>query len=443
MKKILFIVFAAFLLTLTGCEKKNTLSDNLFDTSNSQRGESDGLFETSNYLGSETESYGQNQAEIKYQKISELRKDLETQLNTVKKREYDNLHITEDFVVRIPDVDVLYNLTLTTTAPNFKTFYEKFDKTFDKEFVGIYSKEEKDKLYYIYDDRGEKRLLINCFDELMSGEIGFSEIYVETEKAYLAMFSFGNGIYGLNHDGIIKLAKPNETPMSVALTFASKYFKAVKNYLDVDSDDKYTLIDRELSIREAVENVKKIVSENGYSWGGSLEPDVFQVKVFDVGDGIYGLSFTMAPSYKGVLIDVFESPNDASMITYEQKKLAHEYRFFSPNAFMLESDKLDSFSGGDGEYFATELKDFDSVISFDQAVRIVSEAFGTGMDMSLSRAELHYSAMYPINDDYNYMAAFPVWKFRCHNSVDNLKYIVYVNAINENVEYYTTNWWEI
>ncbi len=66
------------------------------------------------------------------------------------------------------------------------------------------------------------------------------------------------------------------------------------------------------------------------------------------------------------------------------------------------------------------------------------------MNLSLSRVELLYSSMYDVNEDDNTVsAAFPVWKFRCHNSVDNYKYIFYINAVNGNVEYYTTDWWEV
>lgn len=448
MKKSLSVICcAALLLTLAGCNKKDTLYD------------SEGSLQSTGSIGTDvTESSSENSesaapapSNVPLQKISELRQDLDNQTAAVKNAEYNNLHITEDFVVKIPDADTLYDLTLTAPAPDFKTYYEKFDKTFDREFGDIYTQEDKEKLYHVTIDdftayNSECTLLTNYYDKLMSGEQDyFYEIYVDTEKAYLAMFNFGNGIYGLNHDDMLKRANPDEMPKSAALTYAAKYFDVVKNYLNVDSEDRYAILDAELSVKEAVKTAKKTVSENEYSWGGSLDPDVYQVKVLDIGEGKYGFSFTMTPSYKGVLFDAYESPDDFGMSTYgRDETLNHKYSIYAANAFMMENGKFDLFTGGDSEYYITDTAEHDSVISFEKATQILSEKFGAGMNLSLSRAELLYSAMYPINEnDYSVKAAFPVWKFRCHNSVDDFKYVVYVNAINGSVEYYVTDWWEI
>lgn len=448
MKKTLSIFFTTMvLLTLTGCTK----SDSLFEDSNAQKSTnmSESASENSESTGSSDDLSASALTEIPLQKISELRDDIENQISAVKSTEHKILHLTEDFTVKIPQTDLLYDLKLTKPTPDFKTAYDFFDKTFDREFGDIYTKEDKEKLYHVavYDkDLGEfnsdSTLLVKHIDKLMSGEYSYSDIYVCTDKAYLTVKPQTTGIHELNHDGMIKRARDEDRKVA-ALSVCTDYFDIVKNYLDVDSKDRYTILDGELSVKEAAESAKKIVSENKYGWGGALDPDVYQIKVLDIGEGKYGFSFTMTPSYKGVMFDSYEFPKDSSMST-RTKKTDHDYHLLMPRAFMMENGKFDSFSGIGSEYSVTEQAEYDSVISFKDVMRMLSEKFGAGMDLSLSRAELIYSGMYPVNeDDESVMAAFPVWKFRCHNATDNFKYIVYINAVNGNIEYYTTDWWDI
>ncbi len=452
MKKILSILCCtALFLSLTGCSKKESLDENESTTHSIHSIGADGSGISSENIESSESSETVTPAfpETELQKISKLREDIENQINTVKNTKYTNLNITDEFVVKVPETDMLYDLTLTTPAPDFETFYEKFDKTFDKEFGDIYTQEDKEKIYHVFtwDMTGEVyntdgTLLVTHLDKLLSGEEIFHEIYVDTEKAYLAMFSFGNGIYGLNHDKMIRRAEPDKEPKYVSLTFATNYFETVKNYLDFDTEDKFALLDKEVSIKEAVETAKKLTAENEYSWGGSLEPDVYQVKVLDIGEGKYGLSFTMAPSYKGVLISVAELFKDSGL-NIRTKKLDHDYEIFSPTAFMMEDGKFDSFTGGDSKFTAAETAEYDSVIPLDKVVQYVSEKFGFGMNLSVTRIELMYSAIYPVTkNDRTVMKTFPVWKFKCYNKTDNLIYNIFVNAVNGNIEYYTTDWWE-
>lgn len=447
-KTISLICSAALIMTLAGCNKK----ESLYGESTAQNAPQTGTGTSESFAGNGDSSGGSESSvpsAIPLQNIANLRGDLEAQVNIVKNSDYKNLHLAEDFVVKVPDADILYDLTLTKPTLDFKTAYEIFDKAFDKEFGDIYTQEDKEKLYHVEvvnkvlgDFNSESTLLVNHIDKLISGEYTFADIYVCTDKAYLTVKPVTTGIHGLNHDGVIKRAKDEDRTV-VALSFATDYFDVVKNYLDIDSEDRFEILDSELSVKEATEMAKKIVSENEYSWGGALDPDVYQVKLLDIGEGKYGFSFTMTPSYKGVLFDSYEFPRDGSMGTRTQK-FDHDYELFMPRAFMMENGKFDSFSGVGSEYSVTEDAEHDSVISFEDSIRILSEKFGGGMNLSLSRAELIYTGMYPVNEeDYSVMKSFPVWKFRCHNTTDNLKYVVYINAVNGNIEYYVTDWWEV
>ena len=432
-------------LLLMGCDKKDSL---YYGDGSSQS--ADSITENiSNEASKNVEDIEPAPSDITPQKISELHKELVTQINTVKNAGYKNLHITEDCVVKIHDADTLYDLTLTKPKIDFAEYYDRFDKTFNGEFGEIYTEEEKEKLYHAmtsatdsYTYGTDTQLLANRIDKIISGEEELVELYVETDKAYLAMFAFSNGIYGMNHDGTVKRANADRT--KVFLSFGTDYFDVVKNYLDVDSEDRYEILDAELSVKEAAETAKNLIVENEYSYGGSIDPEIYQVKVLDIGGGKYGFSFTITAAYKGVKFEADELQKDSIIHTYGENEPDHNYKSFAPNAFMMEHGKLDSFTRGVSDYSAAETAAHDSVISFEDAARILSEKFGTGMNLSVSRAELMHSPMYRLNDDDNTeMAAFPIWKFRCHNSIDDFKFVVYVNAINGDVEYYITDWWEV
>lgn len=447
MKKILSLFFGfAILLTLASCGKK----DSLYEESTSH-GITQGVESTPEI----TSGNGESSPDIsdplyeKLQKISELRGELETQVNAVKNTEYINLHFTEDFVADVPDSDVLYDLTLTEPEPDFLTYYEKFDKIFDREFGDIYTQEDKEKLYHVWlrdidtEYNTDDSLLTKYYDKLVSGEVKCFELYVDTKNEYLSMLFLGNNIRGLNRRDIAEYADPERAENYFIFQDGTAFYDVVKSYLDVDSEDRYAIIGSELSIKEAAEQAKKITTECEYAWGGELEPDVYQVKVLDLNNGKYGLQFSMTPSYKGVLIDAHDTATDWLLQTRgRDDTLKHNFEYYQADAFMMEDGRFIYWGGGDGEYAVTETAEYDRVISLEDATQIVSENFGTGIDFSVSRAELHYSSTYKTKD-FTEKKAFPVWKFRCYNSTNNFKYVVLVNAVTGNVEYYVTDWWEV
>ena len=397
------------------------------------------------------------------QKISDLRHELNEQIKEVKNAGYKVVTLSDDFVAKIPDSDILYDLTLTAETFDFQQFYDKFDKIFDKEFGDIYTQEDKDALYRVlYEgENGENYLedtvlLKNRIDKLKSGEQKLGQIYVDTDKAYLTLFLFGTGVYGLSHDDLLKQAGVTDY-ISVSMYDPTNFFDVVKNYLDVDSEDRYALLDREVSVRELAEKAKEMTAEYNYSWGGDLEPEVYQVRIIDIGGGKYGFDFTFTPSYKGVIFDSYEFTDSAGQSMYGEKTLSHDYDLFMPQAFMMEYGQFERFHGGYSGYTAKETASHDRVISFADAVKILEDELASQMELSVSRAELMYTGMYPASEDdkdensensgetvdRSVEKAFPVWKFRCHNTNDDLKYIIYVNAINGKVEYYVCDWWEV
>ncbi|MDE6733102.1 MAG: hypothetical protein K2J77_09540 [Oscillospiraceae bacterium] len=443
MKRTLALLCAAALLTtLAGCNRKTSLT------------------------GEPSETFSQNASEnssppaeiiedIELQKISDLRGDLDRQIEAIRNADYKNLHALDNFTVTLPETDVLFELELTHPEFTWHDYYDKFDRIFDRDFGNIYSPEDKERVYLAAADEDERSSdtyakipLAERADKFESGELQFSWLYVRTNKAYLEMYPFGNGIFRLYRDGMIKRANPNEEPTEVLFTDPNHYFKIVKDSLDVDSDEKYELLDKEMSVKEAAEEVKRLVVEHEYSWGGALEPEAYEYRVYDLNDGKFGLEFMLAPSYKGVMLDVndvYSSSNIYGIPGGDREN--HNYDRSPAQAFMMESGQIERFMIGESAYDVTELAEHDSVIPLDKAVEIASEKFGEGMKLSLGRAELIYSPMYFKNgyteEGYLHWGSNPVWKLKCANSVDAWKYIVYINAVTGEFEFYVTDGWVV
>ena len=446
MKRIISIICAAAVLTtFAGCEKRDSLPES------AENGSSDVISDGGDIVG--------DNDDLELMKISDLRANLDSQIDAVKNAEYKNLHAIKDLTVVLPETDVLYELKITRPELSFGDCLDKFDRVFDREFGHIYSPEDKDKLYRtvaetddFYAEEYGTQLLVDRADKFKSGELQWIWLFVQTDKAYLEMYPVGgDGIFRMYRDGVINRAEPDTEHNVVLFTDAERYFNIVKSSLDVDSDEKYPLIDKEMSVKEAAEEVKRLVLENEYSYGGSLDPDVYEVRIHDIGDGKYGFTFVMTPSYKGVLFDVHDSFDELDGWSGStQSKLEHDYDFSSAKAFIMESGKLETFCYGECAYNAEEIAAHDSVIPLETAVKIASDELGAGMNLSLARAELLYSPRYyitegsDVNENYmwqNDMGAFPIWKLKCSNSVDAYKYIVYINAITGELEYQMANGW--
>lgn len=444
MKRIISLICAAAILTtLVGCEKRGSL-----------------LESTTNSSSDVISDSGGDNGDLALMKISELRADIGSQIDAVKNAEYKNLHAIDDLAVVLPETDVLYDLKFTRPELSFNDCLEKFDRVFDREFGHIYSPEDKEKLYLavaveddFYADDYATHTYAERADKFKSDELEWTWLFVRTDKAYLEMYPVGgDGIFRMYRDGVINRAEPDAEHEDVIFTDAERYFNIVKSSLDVDSDEKYPLIDKEMSVKEAAEEVKRLVLENEYSYGGSLDPDVYEVRIHDIGEGKYGFTFMMTPSYKGVLFDVHDTFGEGDGWSGStQSKLDHAYDFSSAKAFIMESGKLETFCYGECAYNAEELAAHDSVIPLETAVKIASDEFGAGMDLTLARAELLYSARYYENVNgqteeeptwkNNDQRSFPVWKLKCSNSIDAYKYIIYVNAITGELEYQMANGW--
>ncbi|MDE6733103.1 MAG: hypothetical protein K2J77_09545 [Oscillospiraceae bacterium] len=436
MKRTLALLCAAAMIaTLAGCNKRSSL------TGEESQAFSQGVQENS--------TPAEIIEDIQLQKISDLRGDLDRQIEAIRNADYDNLHALDNFTVTLPETDVLYELELTHPEFGFHDFYDKFDRIFDRDFGDYYSQEDKAKIYLataedddFYADDYAKITLAERADKFESRELKLCWLFVDTNKAYIEMYPFGNGVFRLYRDGVITRAEPNEEHTKVIFTDAYRHFKFVKEALDVDSDERYALLDKEMSVRETAEEVKRLVKENEYSWGGALEPDVYEYRVYDLNDGKYGLEFMLAPSYKSVMLDKEDIFEESSIhVGADMDRLDHNYSNLPVRAFVMESRQIETFLYGDSAYDVTELAEHDSVIPLEKAVEIAAEKFGAGMKLSLGRAELLYSPMYKTSELNTKNGAFPIWKLKLSNSTDGCKYIAYINAVTGEFEYYVAEGW--
>lgn len=377
-------------------------------------------------------------------RLTDLNLQLEAQKESATAKEYPNICFDEDFVLTVPDVDKMYDLKLTKTVLSPAESFARFDSLFDQLFSDVYGEEDKKGLYH-FQPKGEANqglrddskpypnnypLFYDYRDKLLSGEIEFYEFCADIDKAYLEMFSNGY-VHGFSLGKARALYDPVDPGKNIGFWSPEWDMETVGVYNDVFSDISYRLRDKETTIKEAAETAKYLMSEGGYGGGSRLQPKVAQVRAIDLEDGNYGYSIFFAPSYKDVklLVNV-----GGGSVGYGGNPHGRDYSQMAGTAFMLESSELDSIVGYNSAFDVEETAEYYSVISFENAVQLLSDSFASNMELHIKSAELMY-AKYSVDDDEEEYKTDIIWCFLTENTVNDKKYDIYINALDGKCSY--------
>lgn len=425
MKKILcFILTSVILLTLSGC-------DNEYNNNQPSGGDN-----------------AQNENSFEFIKLTDLNLQLEEQINNARSKEYPNIVFEDDFVITIPNSDKVYDLYLRRIKLTAKECYQTFDAWFNSLFPDVYSEEEK-KVIYRFAPRGEDGpvdqskpypynlpAFYDYKEKLFDGTMDYCEFVADIDKAYLEV-KYGGYAYGINLGKAVELYKPVPAGKNIGFWNPAYMFGSVDSYTKFPSDVSYRLRDKETSIKEAAETAERFFSEGGYGGGTQLEPKAGRIDVIDLEDGYYGYFIQLTPSYKGVrfLAELNGDPDG-----YTGSSYGKDYYRMPGKAFMLESGGVDCGVSYDSAYDVEEIKEYDSVISFENALDIVSERFAYGMELHLSYAELMYGQYEAIPMDvFTFDREYKtevLWHFDTVNSLENIRYDIYVNAFDGSCSYF-------
>lgn len=431
MKRKMIFLSAFLLLTVCGCNKQTTLPTDDSSALSSQI--------PSNMDVPDAMTEDKIPAE-ELQKLSDLSSTLKEQIQTVKETPYENLTFVNELTVTVPNV--LYDLQLTK-SPDLppEDCFALFDLLFDKAYSDTYSNEDKQKLYrFISDDIPQKGsnypysypAYYEYEDEILNGDISFTQLFVDTSEGYLAVCADGR-VHAYNCG---KTFQRDDLDGIVGMYFPASYHEVIADYSNMNSDttDRYTLLDGELSVHDAAMQAAQIVTDSRYGGGTDLQASVSQVKVIKLDGEVCGYSFSLTPSYEGVPFDSYEMENDGIFSSYGFFS-NKQYELMPGNAFMLESDVLDIVIGFDNAFDVEVLQEYDSVIFFEDAVQKLSDSLSEQMKLQVSCVDLMH-AMYTTNEETQARASDVVWKFTTQNANDGLHYIIYIDALTGGCDYY-------
>lgn len=420
-KTVKLILAAALVFSLTGCG--NSDADK----------EQDNMFRNENY---------------NYISLKDLNSQLEEQTEAAKSKEYPNIVFDDEFTVFVPNADKAYNLQLTiikNLSP--RECFSEFDRIFDLNFSDIYDDEGKKEIYrfrpsgedaerLVDDSKGYPQnlpLLYDYKEEVLNGSIKLSEFVVDTDNAYLEMFSNGY-VHGFSRGNARAIYKPVEPGDNIGFWTPSREIEGyAAHYNDLDTNISYQLHDKETAIREAAQTVQEQLESGNLGKSDQFKPQAVAINVVDLGDRYYGYDIKIAKSYKGInfLVAKYASSDGGYRGSYTGKR---NYSRSPGNAFMFQSSEIETIVGYDTAYDVTELSEYDSVISFEDAVQCFSDTFANNMEFNINSAELVYG-QYPIDSTNEEFKTDIVWNFEAENIVQNEIYDVFINAIDGSCTY--------
>lgn len=377
---------------------------------------------------------------------------------------YDNLKTREDFYINIPDRAPLLEFVARWPEEEYRDFgefYKEYLELFEYFFPG--HELNKDVLYYYgsdsykeyaEDDQGmlipdgkgdfvlknDYKLVKDSYDNLMSGKSKAHELmYDEGERKsgpygeYIPYYNYTrfelNGFlgYGL---GTINSGKIAEMELE------SDEFEFIGLY-SPSSNESFKLADKEVAINEAVNYFENYINSVPYPEEANLETVVAVVWVYKVNEDAYGYFFSTTARNHGIIYDY----EPRSMIVYDGDD--DFYQSFAGYAFMMESDDVAFIEDYYRLTFMDDVKQYDNVFPFEEALKTVSDSLTDAVDFTVLRAELVYTLKsfigddgYTVIDDGFPRTVLPCWRLVMYNENDDKFYNCYVNALDGEFRYY-------
>ena len=377
----------------------------------------------------------------------------------------NNLYVSDNLYVNIPDTSSFYSYIAKAgdgEKDNYKNYYSQFMKVFKYLFPG--HKINDDFLFYEgkdsdrdYDD--DWNLIKNYKKEkdyhdklvasgrprvtLLYDETPFAEENKWTNRICLELsnpigigwgnFNKGNAVH---LTGLIDSKSSGRRCYAPLVTYtATDYFKTVGIY-SPDSERKFRLEDKTVSIHDAVRFFENYVNNIPYPENAILDIHVVEVSVLQISDHTYGFYFTTASTYDNVPFDTMRAGAHSD---------TGDYVTSTGEGLMVRSDDVDSLFGYRRTQLMENMKKVTATVPISKAIDIVSDTVTSNIKFNVQKVELVYTQKMRKNEDGSIDATIyprdvaPAWKFTMRNDNDGLTYVFYVDVGNrKNTRYYTT-----
>ena len=426
-------------LILSGCSNGNTNSENTTtDNSANQSSENTATVSSAN---EETAS--------NLRPISEIHSNISEETQSVLKKEFDNITFSENFFVNFPDFSEIYTFNSKTQFMSTSDAYDYFDKCFDAFFGDIYNEEDKKELYRVMGIGGQDISKTYPFDnpachdymdEIRNNEFVPQFLLYGDKNGYLqvrpsgATMVFRNNLAELdNHD--------RNTPAMYFVAPSQKTVESIKIGSDnIDMNKKYQLMDGEISLADAVAFAENFLNNDLKVNGSQYVTVVSDIYVMDMGEGKYSLSMSITQAYKGVPFDAADMEGKGGGFSSSPSSDGKDYDTMPGQILLMYTDMLEYAAGTNYLRILDNIQTYTEIISFEDAIDIMSESVSGALNFEASCAEFVYTSYSDTDADGNTLKYnCPSWKLTAYNPLDTKTYCMYVNAINGDFHYYTFN----
>lgn len=197
-------------------------------------------------------------------------------------------------------------------------------------------------------------------------------------------------------------------------------------------EDEYELLNGKISIRESIEFVENYFKNKyPYNFDEKIKQVVYKVEVFDIGNGIHALEFSIIREFGGLLTD---SGNTSENVDTELMTYAKD----STRIIMVETDDIDMRIGtGNAKRMQYVGKPIKKVVSLDSALEKISNSLGKNSKYKIEEISMIFRRK--IVNDTLYQQEYtgiPCWKIRCTNIADGRETRFYINLKDGKLEYY-------
>lgn len=194
-----------------------------------------------------------------------------------------------------------------------------------------------------------------------------------------------------------------------------------------DSEETFMLLDKEISIKDAVLFFENYVASIPVSEEPIFGIHVNNVDVYRLDEEHYGFEFINSRIYDGIH---FNFVWDGCSIDGMNRDMSY--------GVMVQSNDVDHIYAPFNAYKAYDETQYSQFVPFEEAVITVSEKMTDYVGFEVTRAELIYrykpNTGAGINVGETLYPVYPSWKLTMLNPNDNFIYVAYVNALTGEFE---------
>lgn len=355
-----------------------------------------------------------------------------------KEKEYINLDFS-DCSAKLSQLDTCSNLNVTiecqqTSNKRLLQGFEEYVTFFFSEYHSensLFSSSDESVTYNQSEDDGKYAWYPktdNYVENIENDNIEISSfLYRDIVNSKYLWWNMSNNFpHWINKGEAYSFIKTDNTKISSWIP-SDMDNKVISYFNDgVHDDEKYHLVDGDVSIGEAVNYFEsEYLSSLPYKVDENYSINVSSIDVYSIKDGLYGYVFNFSTAWNGI-------PFDSREETFSYQDTSYQY-LMSGEALMIRNNDIDTVVDLQFPKVEEAAEPIESICTLESAVNIISSKLTKAVKFEVETIELVYTGNY--NDDYTSAYLEPSWKFVAYNPNDTYHYCVYVNAVSGECSY--------